>query len=544
MLDGLGFLANLLEWALSSYFDAFEALEQDLEEIDAKAMSGTASVTDDVLSALVEMRREVGRLRRALVSHREVVLALTRPELEAIASSDSAERFSTLRDRLEEAVQASRDTRESIVGSFDVLLASTGQRTNEIMKVLTLASVLLLPGALIAGVMGMNFEVGIFETAALLLGGPRDHRGGRRRDARGCKGARVDLTEYRVEPPAEGRPPEPPVRVALSPKSILVWVAVTAGAILALMFVYLALDAITWVLVAAFFAMALNPAVGALERRGVGRGRAAAIVFVVAFAALGLLGLLVIPPLVTATTDFVEALPDHLRDLDAERGPLAFLEERFHLGEQLVDIYERGGIAGLLGLESPGASTARAAADTALALIAVPFLTFFMLLDGRRWVDGVLDVMPPSARPRWERVFDGINRTIGGYVTGNLLISLVAGTVAAVTLMAAGVPYALPLAVIVAILDLVPLVGATVALVVCSVAALSEGVVQAVIVVGRPARLPADRESRPAAGRLREDGRPVPARGARRAPHRSGDRRRPRRARRDSRRGLDLGGRE
>ena len=166
MLDGLGFLANLLEWALSSYLDAFEALEQDLEEIDAKAMSGEASVSDEVLAGLVEMRREVGRLRRALVSHREVVLALTRPELEAIASSDSAERFTSLRDRLEEAVQASRDTRESIVGSFDVLLASTGQRTNEIMKVLTLASVLLLPGALIAGVMGMNFEVGIFETAA------------------------------------------------------------------------------------------------------------------------------------------------------------------------------------------------------------------------------------------------------------------------------------------------------------------------------------------------------------------------------------------
>lgn len=293
----------------------------------------------------------------------------------------------------------------------------------------------------------------------------------------------MDLTEYRVEPPGEDRPPERPVRVALSPKSILVWVAVTAGAILALMFVYLALEAITWVLVAAFFAMALNPAVGALENRGVGRGRAAAIVFVVAFASLGLLGFLVIPPLVTATTDFVEALPDYLRDLDAERGPLAFLEQRFHLGEQLVDIYERGGIAGLLGLESPGASTARAAADTALALIAVPFLTFFMLLDGRRWVDGVLDVMPPSARPRWERVFDGINRTVGGYVTGNLLISLIAGTVAAVTLMAAGVPYALPLAVIVAILDLIPLVGATVALVVCGVAALSEGVVQAVVVV-------------------------------------------------------------
>ncbi len=294
----------------------------------------------------------------------------------------------------------------------------------------------------------------------------------------------MDLTEYRTsaEPPSDGRPPEP-VRVTLSPKSILVWVAITAGAILALMLVYLAMEAIVWVLVAAFLAMALNPAVGALAHRGLGRARAAAIVFVVAFVSLGLLGFLVIPPLVTATTDFVEALPGYLRELDAGRGPLAFLERRFHLGEQLVDIYERGGIAALLGLERPGASTARAAAGTALALVAVPFLTFFMLLDGRRWVDGVLDVMPPSARPRWERVFDGINRTVGGYVTGNLLISLLAGTVAAVTLIVAGVPYALPLAVIVAILDLVPLVGATAALVVCGVAALSEGVVQAVIVV-------------------------------------------------------------
>ena len=204
--------------------------------------------------------------------------------------------------------------------------------------------------------------------------------------------------------------------------------------------------------------------------------------FVVAFAALAGLGALVIPPLVSATTSFVEALPGHLRELDAGRGPLAFLEQRFHLGERLVEIYEKGGIAALVGLERPGASTARAAVDTALALVAVPFLTFFMLLDGKRWVDGALDVLPPGARPRWERVCDGIYRTVGGYVTGNLLISLLAGAVAAVTLMAAGVPYALPLAVIVAILDLVPLVGATAALV-CAAAALSQGVLECVIVV-------------------------------------------------------------
>lgn len=165
-LDGPGFLANLLEWALASYLEAFETLELDLEEIDAKAMGGEVTRTDEVVASLVDMRREVGRLRRALVGHREVVLALARPELEALGGSDSAERFATLGARLEDAVQASRDTRASIVGSFDVVIATTGQRTNEVMKVLTLASVLLLPGALIAGIMGMNFRLGLFENEA------------------------------------------------------------------------------------------------------------------------------------------------------------------------------------------------------------------------------------------------------------------------------------------------------------------------------------------------------------------------------------------
>jgi Mg2+ and Co2+ transporter CorA len=92
-----------------------------------------------------------------------MVLALARPELEAIASSNSAQRFATLRGRLEDVVQSARDSRDSVVGSFDVLIARSEHRTNEIMKVLTLASILLLPGALIAVVMGMNFKLGIFE---------------------------------------------------------------------------------------------------------------------------------------------------------------------------------------------------------------------------------------------------------------------------------------------------------------------------------------------------------------------------------------------
>ncbi len=161
-LDGLEFLANLLEWVLESYYDAFERIDLELEKIDISAMSGTVSSKDEVIARLVDVRGQIGRLRRALTSHREPILALTRPELDAITSSNSAERFAALRGRLEVAIQGARDSRESVVGSFDVLLASTGQRTNEIMKVLTLVSVLILPGTLIAGVMGMNFKLGLF----------------------------------------------------------------------------------------------------------------------------------------------------------------------------------------------------------------------------------------------------------------------------------------------------------------------------------------------------------------------------------------------
>lgn len=166
-MDGLEFLATLLEWVLNAYLEAFDAIEDDLAEFDARALEGSLNDPEVELRLLVQLRHQIRELRRALVSHREMFLALTRPELEAIATSDHAERFSHLHSRLEEAVQGARDSRDSIVGSFDVLIAQNEQRTNEIMKVLTLASVLFLPGALIAGILGMNFQVGLFDHSQL-----------------------------------------------------------------------------------------------------------------------------------------------------------------------------------------------------------------------------------------------------------------------------------------------------------------------------------------------------------------------------------------
>jgi magnesium transporter len=159
-LDGPSFLAALLEWVLGSYTAAFERIEQRLEDFDVHAMRGEGA--DGDIERLVEMRRAVGKLRRALAAHRSALVALTHPELEALGNHASGERFQSLFVRFEATLQEARDAREAIVGSFDVLIARGGHHTNQIMKVLTLASVILLPGALLAGVMGMNFKIGLF----------------------------------------------------------------------------------------------------------------------------------------------------------------------------------------------------------------------------------------------------------------------------------------------------------------------------------------------------------------------------------------------
>ena len=164
-LDAPTFAAALFEWVIASYFRAFEAVETQLEDFDARVMASTPKNVSSALARLVELRHLVGKLQRGLSPHREVVGALIHPELDLLSTDVSAERFAALESRVAHALDTARDTRESIFGSFDLLVAQSGQRTNEIVKVLTLATVVLLPAALLAGIMGMNFKVGFFDLA-------------------------------------------------------------------------------------------------------------------------------------------------------------------------------------------------------------------------------------------------------------------------------------------------------------------------------------------------------------------------------------------
>jgi predicted PurR-regulated permease PerM len=112
------------------------------------------------------------------------------------------------------------------------------------------------------------------------------------------------------------------------------------------------------------------------------------------------------------------------------------------------------------------------------------FLTLFVQLGGRQWFDALVAVAPEGSRVRIRRAGDGIAQVVGGYVAGNLLISLVAGTVTTLVLLATGVPYPVALGLIVALFDLIPLVGATAGTVVVAAVALgTRGFVTAAIVV-------------------------------------------------------------
>ena len=166
-LDAPSFVATILDWIVASYLRALDAVEGELEELDAKVMTNTPKQAADDLTRLVEIRRTIGTLRRALSPHREVVVSLSHPELDALSTEESAQRFADLERRVTLALDVAREAKESTFGSFDLLVTRIGLRTNDIMKVLTLVTVILLPATVLGGIMGMNFRVGLFDLAWL-----------------------------------------------------------------------------------------------------------------------------------------------------------------------------------------------------------------------------------------------------------------------------------------------------------------------------------------------------------------------------------------
>jgi predicted PurR-regulated permease PerM len=278
----------------------------------------------------------------------------------------------------------------------------------------------------------------------------------------------------------------PEVRVVtVRPGTVLTVLGITVLVGSVLLLGYLAWHILTWIIVAAVLAAALNPAVERFEARGMRRGMAASLVFALALLAMTAVGFLVIPPLVAQVSDFVDAVPDFVDDLTAGRGPLGFLQDDYQIVDRIRDAVETQGAGGVLGLSEPVLDVVRSVVTAVVGVITVIFLTYFMLLEGPSMLRSLLEHFPETSRPRYERVGREIYRTISGYVTGNLLISLVAGVTSAALLFGVGSDYAIALGLVVAILDLIPLAGATLAaIIVSTVVFIETDWVRGLIVIG------------------------------------------------------------
>ncbi len=156
LIDSGSFVAALLDEVVTSYFGAVDAIEDAIDSLDSKSLR--RDVRDDLLLELIALRQRIARLRRIVSAHRELFAALGRPDFAAIAEGDVAEPYRTVAERYERAVEAVKSGRELLLGSFDVYMTRTAQRTNEIVKTLTVFSIVLLPAGVIASFMGMNLK--------------------------------------------------------------------------------------------------------------------------------------------------------------------------------------------------------------------------------------------------------------------------------------------------------------------------------------------------------------------------------------------------
>jgi predicted PurR-regulated permease PerM len=272
--------------------------------------------------------------------------------------------------------------------------------------------------------------------------------------------------------------------VHFRPRTILVVLGIIIAAYLLLHIVQAAQGILIWIFIAIFLALALNPAVDALQRRGVRRrGTAVSIVFLGTIVGIVAIAATVVPTIVAQVNDFVDAVPGYVADLTEGKGRLGFLEREYQITERVREALEEGGATKVLGLSDTALAVTKGVITAVVATLTIAFLTLFMLLEGPAWMERLYGLLPEEKQPRWRAIGRDIYRTIGGYVTGNLAISLIAGIVSTAVLLALGVPYAVALGLVVAILDLVPLAGATIAAILVTTVAFLDSTTSGIVVL-------------------------------------------------------------
>jgi predicted PurR-regulated permease PerM len=205
-------------------------------------------------------------------------------------------------------------------------------------------------------------------------------------------------------------------------------------------------------------------------------------VFLVAFLFIGGLVTLFVVPLVREGTQVVADFPKIVEDARAGRGPVGGLIERFNLlayAQTHADQFRA--YASRLG--APTLAVLRGAATSVAGLVTIFVLAYLMVLEAPKVVDGFLALFDDRRAERIRRVGHDCAKTITGYITGNLLISIICGALTYAVLAILGVPYAGLIALFVGLADLIPLVGATLGAVIATIAGFVESTTAGIVVI-------------------------------------------------------------
>jgi predicted PurR-regulated permease PerM len=238
-------------------------------------------------------------------------------------------------------------------------------------------------------------------------------------------------------------------------------VTVTVVAVLAILGAAWAVrNILVLVLIAAVLAIGLDRPVRFLQRMGISRGWAVLLIFLATIGLLALFAWLVVPPLVREVRDLAANIPDYVRRLQTENKAFANLDSKYHLSQRLKDATSKlpsvasASISTILGIT-------RSVGAFVFNLLTIGILTIYFLLSLPKTERMAEGLFRGPHRDRDIRVLEESVQRIGGYVSGNIAISVIAGIAAFIALFLLGVPFAAALAMWVAIADLIPTVGAT-----------------------------------------------------------------------------------
>lgn len=239
---------------------------------------------------------------------------------------------------------------------------------------------------------------------------------------------------------------------------------VVAAVLLAIYVVYLLRKPVTWVVIAGFIAIAISGPINALTPHVGRRGLAILIVYLALVLVPVGLTAVVIPPLVNQAADLADNTSSYARevtDFVQRNETLAKLEDNFDITGKLEE--QAGKLPARVGSAAGALSDLGVAlVNSIFALVTILIMSVFLVGSGRRWVDHAIAMRPPRQAARLDRTANRIAQAIGAYVGGALAQAAVAGVTTFIVLSILGVPFAAPLAVTIAVFDLIPLIGATI----------------------------------------------------------------------------------